>query len=125
MKKITNKDLDFFLETLIRFSEYNITLHYSDQMFADITDVVFRNRIINQLAEDGHIIAKQNKNFPQRYEIEPTRKGILFYQNGGYLKQKKERAKNKVGKWTQTIITIVLTALITHVIGTLWSKGGL
>ena len=125
MKEVTNKDLDFYMETLIRFSEYNITLHYSDLMFADITDVVFRNRIIIQLAENGHIKAKQSKNFPQRYEIEPTRKGILFHQNGGYSKQKKERTKNKIEEWAKIIVTIALTALLTHIIDTLWSKGGL
>lgn len=112
-KEIKDKDLDFYLETIIRFSDYNISLHNSDQMFADITDVLFRNRIILQLAEDGYIIAKQSKNFPNRYEIKPTDKGRLFYTNGGYKKQReKVRRKSIRAYLSKNITSLIINAIV-------------
>lgn len=35
---ITDNDLDFFLTIISMFCEYNHTMHYSDRVFADITD---------------------------------------------------------------------------------------
>ena len=35
---ITDNDLDFFLTVISMFCEYNHTMHYSDRVFADITD---------------------------------------------------------------------------------------
>lgn len=114
-KETTNKDLDFYLETLIRFSEYHISLHNSDQVFADITDVQSRNRIILQLAEDGYIIAKQSKNFPNRYEIKPTDKGVLFYRNGGYAGNRKKEHKLKISRSTERALWVILSALIAYI----------
>lgn len=112
-KEIKNKDLDFFLETLIRFSDYNISLHNSDMMFADITDVVFRNNVILKLSEDGYITAKQSKNFPNRYEIKPTDKGRLFYQSGGYEKQKNTAHRKSVYSFVSKNLTaIIINAIV-------------
>lgn len=113
-KEIKDKDLDFYLETIIRFSDYNISLHNSDQMFADITDVLFRNRIILQLAEDGYIIAKQSKNFPNRYEIKPTDKGRLFYTNGGYEKQRDIARRKSIRAYlSKNITTLIISSIVT------------
>lgn len=113
-KEIKDKDLDFYLETIIRFSDYNISLHNSDQMFADITDVLFRNRIILQLAEDGYIIAKQSKNFPNRYEIKPTDKGRLFYTNGGYEKQRDTARRKSIRAYlSKNITTLIISSIVT------------
>lgn len=112
-KEIKDKDLDFYLETIIRFSDYNISLHNSDQMFADITDVLFRNRIILQLAEDGYIIAKQSKNFPNRYEIKPTDKGRLFYTNGGYEKQRDTARRKSIRAYlSKNLTSLIINAIV-------------
>ena len=119
MKPITNKDLDFYLETLIRFAEYHTSLHNSDQVFADITDVVFRNRIILQLAEDGYITAKQSKNYPNRYEIAPPRKEKLFYLNGGYKQLHRDKSNIRLGKWAERIIFLAIGSALPLLIQTI------
>ena len=42
---ITDNDLDFFLTVISMFCEYNHTMHYSDRVFADITDNLYPVRI--------------------------------------------------------------------------------
>lgn len=76
---ITDNDLDFFLTVISMFCEYNHTMHYSDRVFADITDNPGRTkRIILKLAEEGYIKAVPHTNLPYRFTIDmtPKRDGI-------------------------------------------------
>lgn len=73
---ITDNDLDFFLTVISMFCEYNHTMHYSDRVFADITDNPGRTkRIILKLAEEGYIKAVPRTNLPYRFTIDMTPKG--------------------------------------------------
>lgn len=82
---ITDNDLDFFLTVISMFCEYNHTMHYSDRVFADITDNPGRTkRIILKLAEEGYIKAVPRTNLPYRFTIDMTPKGTEFQKEGGY-----------------------------------------
>jgi len=121
-REITENDLDFYLTIIAMFCAYNESLHFSDRMFADITsDIIKRDSIIEKLAEDGYITAKNSNNIPHRYTIEITPKGVDFQNRGGYSINKKNDRKQKwqslfgnLGKDVSiAIISAMASAIIT------------
>lgn len=112
-KEIEEKDLDFHLTIIAMFCEYNISLHYSDKMFADITaDIGKTIEVILRLANDGYITAKHSKNFSHRYEIDITPKGVDFQKHGGYKKEKTTKLKRKIGLTSKNFLMYVFSAII-------------
>lgn len=116
---ITDNDLDFFLTVISMFCEYNHTMHYSDRVFADITDNPDRTkRIILKLAEEGYITAVSHTNLPYRFTIDMTPKGMEFQKEGGYAcKRRKDRNKDILTSVKQVIyylVSALLGALANH-----------
>ena len=76
---ITDNDLDFFLTIISMFCEYNHTMHYSDRVFADITDNPGRTkRIILKLAEEGYIKAVPQQGYPHFRQENHLLLGLRF-----------------------------------------------
>ena len=116
---ITDNDLDFFLTIISMFCEYNHTMHYSDRVFADITDNPGRTkRIILKLAEEGYIKAVPHTNLPYRFTIDMTPKGTEFQKEGGYAcKKRKDRNKDiriSAKKIIYYLVSALLGALANH-----------
>ena len=116
---ITDNDLDFFLTVISMFCEYNHTMHYSDRVFADITDNPGRTkRIILKLAEEGYIKAVPHTNLPYRFTIDMTPKGTEFQKEGGYAcKKRKDRNKDiriSAKKIIYYLVSALLGALANH-----------
>ena len=116
---ITDNDLDFFLTIISMFCEYNHTMHYSDRVFADITDNPGRTkRIILKLAEEGYIKAVPHTNLPYRFTIDMTPKGTEFQKEGGYAYKKwKDRNKDiriSAKKIIYYLVSALLGALANH-----------
>lgn len=116
---ITDNDLDFFLTIISMFCEYNHTMHYSDRVFADITDNPGRTkRIILKLAEEGYIKAVPRTNLPYRFTIDMTPKGTEFQKEGGYAcKKRKDRNKDiriSAKKIIYYLVSALLGALANH-----------
>lgn len=119
---ITPKDLDFYLTVIAMFSAYNQSQHFSDKMFADITsDIIKRDAILEKLAEGGYITAKKSKNFPHRYAIDITPKGIEFQRNGGYKAKegvdRKNKARRFYGKITYDAVKSIIQLIIGAILG--------
>ena len=119
---ITDNDLDFFLTIISMFCEYNHTMHYSDRVFADITDNPGRTkRIILKLAEEGYIKAVPHTNLPYRFTIDMTPKGTEFQKEGGYAcKKRKDRNKDiriSAKKIIDYLVSALLGALANHLPG--------
>lgn len=116
-KEIKEEDLDFYLTIIMMFCNYNETLHYSDRMFADITsDIIKRDRIIERLANDGYITARQSNNIPHRFEIGITTKGIDFQTNGGFKKQNNDKIKQKIELTSSKLLICVFSAIVGGII---------
>lgn len=116
---ITDNDLDFFLTIISMFCEYKHTMHYSDRVFADITDNPGRTkRIILKLAEEGYIKAVPHTNLPYRFTIDMTPKGTEFQKEGGYAyKKRKDRNKDiriSAKKIIYYLVSALLGALANH-----------
>ena len=119
---ITDNDLDFFLTVISMFCEYNHTMHYSDRVFADITDNPGRTkRIILKLAEEGYIKAVPRTNLPYRFTIDMTPKGTEFQKEGGYAcKKRKDRNKvirTSIKRFIRDLTAALLGALANHLFG--------
>ena len=119
---ITDNDLDFFLTVISMFCEYNHTMHYSDRVFADITDNPGRTkRIILKLAEEGYIKAVPRTNLPYRFTIDMTPKGTEFQKEGGYARKKrKDRNKDirtSIKRFIRDLTAALLGALANHLFG--------
>ena len=119
---ITDNDLDFFLTVISMFCEYNHTMHYSDRVFADITDNPGRTkRIILKLAEEGYIKAVPRTNLPYRFTIDMTPKGTEFQKEGGYAcKKRKDRNKDirtSIKRFIRDLTAALLGALANHLFG--------
>ena len=111
--KITPSDLDFYLTVIALFCAYNHSQHFSDKMFADITsDIIKRDAILERLAADGHITAKQSRNFPHRYTIDITEKGAAFQRAGGYAQQKEKESARQIRYSSRKFARDVLIALV-------------
>ena len=67
---ITDNDLDFFLTVISMFCEYNHTMHYSDRVFADITDNPGRTKRI--------ILNWQRKDISRLYPVRICHTGLLL-----------------------------------------------
>lgn len=119
-ENITEKDLDFYLTVIALFCEYNISEHYSDIMFKDITsDIIKRDSILYKLSEDGYITMKKSPNINHRFKINITDKGVYFQRNGGYTalntKIQKENKINKLNKYKDKIIGGLIGAIISGI----------
>lgn len=117
---ITEKDLDFYLTIIVLFCEYNISEHYSDIMFKDITsDIIKRDSILYKLSEDGYITMKKSPIREHHFKISATDKGVYFQRNGGYTafkaKIKKENKISKLNKYKDKIIGGIIGAIISGI----------
>lgn len=122
---ITTSDLDFYLTVITMFCAYNQSQHFSDKMFADITsDIIKRDAILEKLAEDGYITAKKSKNFPHRYAIDITPKGIGFQRDGGYKAKKGVDRKNKAQRFYGKITYEAAKSIIQLIVGAILGSIG-
>ena len=88
-------------------------MHYSDRVFADITDNPGRTkRIILKLAEEGYIKAVPHTNLPYRFTIDMTPKGTEFQKGRRICLQKRKDRNKDIRISAKKIIYYLVSALL-------------